>query len=182
MPANLWSVWNCKKNSRTARGFRQKTGIDFLLTSNGGNRKYAGLQVKFSKDYRPEMGAKYFERFSACGWFKLSPEKIKKSPADIWLLGVQNSERRKLSLIAIAPSKLFKLLASIQKNAKSFAVYLWITKDGRHCFEGREIKGGAKTKLLSGNIEDIKATIKTEQDFSAFLDYKTIIETKLKTA
>ncbi len=62
------------------------TGIDLLVTDLS-CKKTLSLQVKFSKDFMGnQQKSKGIEHVKSGGWWTFKRNKIKESPADLWVL------------------------------------------------------------------------------------------------
>ncbi len=138
------------------------TGVDFLLT-NQKNTKSVGVQVKMSRDYRPNVASSKFEEaLDAAGWFVFSAKKLRQSEAEIWSLVLVSRERRSRPyFLNISPLELLEKLEAIHGKKDSYHLYIWVlsrakltdvnTENGYICIEGREIKKDGKEKIASGD-------------------------------
>jgi hypothetical protein len=150
------------------------SGTDILITNSKDRSKNVGIQVKFSKDFLPEMEAAFHDNLSACGWWTLNPEKIKNSNAEIWILAPYSFVEKRVQFIIIEPKKLLERLGLIHGIVKNVNVYLWVTKSG-HCFEARGIKKNIQYEIKNG----VYSNIAIERDFSMYLNDWNIIDEKL---
>jgi len=141
------------------------TGTDLLITNAKNRAKSVGIQVKFSKDFLPQMEATFHDSLLACGWWTLNQNKIVKSNAEIWVLAAYSFLEKKIQIIIIDPRELLKRLIAIHGNKQSFNVYLWVTKDG-HCFETRGLKGLDQKKIIAGDY----SLINKSRDYTGFLN------------
>jgi len=116
------------------------TGIDFLVTDKL-NKNTVSVQVKMSKDYRPNFADSAFDKnLVAGGWFVFSHSALQDSPADIWSMILVSHERKaKPTFINIPPNELLARLIDIHGVRKSYHVYPWLFREGSHkqCIEGR---------------------------------------------
>jgi hypothetical protein len=141
------------------------TGTDLLISNSGDRSRNAGIQVKFSKDFLPEMKAIFHKNLTACGWWTLNTEKIEKSNADLWFLTPYSFMDKKISFIIIEPDKLLKKLVFLHGRPKTINTYFWITKDGK-CFETRGLKKKDQKKIIELQYDQIDVN----RDFSHFLN------------
>ena len=150
------------------------TGTDLLITNSKQRQYNAGLQVKFSKDFLPGMGATFHDNFTACGWWTLNLKKIQTSNAELWILAPYSFIDKKIHLVIIEPSTLASKLNNIHGKQATANVYLWITKDGK-CFETRGLKKSTQTELINGNYKNIEK----ERDFTEHLNAWNKIEKRI---
>lgn len=139
------------------------TGVDFLLTSQN-REKTVGVQVKMSRDYRPNVASSQFEEaLEAAGWFVFSAKKLHQSKAEIWSLVLVSRERRSRPyFVNVAPAELLKRLKIIHGENESYHLYVWVlskkklhggNKDsGYICMEGRKLKSAEKNEIVSGDF------------------------------
>ena len=140
------------------------TGIDFLITGKDRKRTVA-VQVKMSRDYRPQLPSSNFERKQiAGGWFVFTHKKLSESPADIWSLILVSREKRiKPYFVNISPSELLKRLVAIHGKHERYHLYPWVMET-RQCIEGRGLKKQDK-ELIASNEYNLGM-----RDFTSFLD------------
>lgn len=138
------------------------TGVD-LLVSDRSNRRTVSLQVKFSKDYtEPPLQ----ERVRAFGWWSdLDSERMRTSPAELWVLAFLGfGSRREPSFVVVPPKELERRLRAIHGARTSFQSYLWAMASNR-CWETRDLKRAQKEAVLSGTFDE-----SPERDFTQWLD------------
>lgn len=130
-------------------------GIDFLITKPGIDRPIS-VQVKMSRDYKPNLAVSDFEKgLMAGGWFVFSHDKLWNSPADIWsLILVSRDRSTKPVFINLAPKTLLEKLQAIHGDSKKYHLYPWFIKSGNQklCIEGRGLKKAQKEELIKGNL------------------------------
>jgi len=151
------------------------TGVDFLLTNKNDRSKNVSIQVKFSKDFLPEMNAVYHDELKACGWWTLNPEKILKSTADLWIFAPYSFANKNVEFVIIEPQELFKRFQNIHGISKSITTYLWVTKS-HQCYETR----GLKKKDLDSLVGNGPEGYDSNRDFSSFLNAWEKVNSKLK--
>ena len=159
-----WNVWIPSKD----------TGIDFLIT-NAKNTKTVSLQVKFSKDFNPTHRKDFLKpHLKAAGWWSLQADKIRNSPADLWVFVLPSFTDRQDSFILIPPAELLRRLRSIHgKSLKRIQSYLWITRK-KQCWEARGLNKVDQEKIAFNCYSD------KERDFSSFLNNWKSLEQLLK--
>ncbi len=150
------------------------TGVDFLITNKKDRSKQVSIQVKFSKDFLPEMNTIHYSKLSACGWWTLNTEKIKNSTADLWVITPYNFLNNNIEFIIIEPKELYKRLVEIHgKEKKLINTYLWVFKNNK-CIETR----GLKKKEIEEMIDNLQIE-NQNRDFSLYLNAWDQIEKKL---
>ena len=118
------------------------TGID-LLVSDRHNRRTASVQVKFGKDFLPEMAAELQGPLRACSWFTVNREKLRKSKADFWVFVLSGFKRRSPDFVVVPTAELTRRLRRSHrlKGKRVIQSYLWVTERNR-CWETRGLKDG----------------------------------------
>ena len=150
-------------------------GIDLLVT-NPDTQRMVSLQIKFSKDFTPLSKRPELKRsFKATGWWTHRRDKIRESPADLWVFVLPSFEDKDISFIVISPKELLRRLSIIHATRlATIHSYLWVTRESK-CWETRD----ATTK------DDQKAMIAgrhapVERDFSRFLNNWDLMTDRLK--
>jgi hypothetical protein len=138
-------------------------GIDLLVT-NKANTSAISFQVRFSRDYlTTHLSAEFQEPMRACGWFKLSRNKIKASTADYWVFVVLGSKKRSRDYVIPRPKELLKRLDRIHGRKKDFQVYIWVTEKKR-CWETRNLLKSKQRDIAFNTFVD------RYRDFSPYLN------------
>ncbi|MDD2468071.1 MAG: hypothetical protein PHI97_29180 [Desulfobulbus sp.] len=150
------------------------TGTDLLITNSLDRKKNAGIQVKFSKDFLPEMEATFHSSLSACGWWTLNPQKIQTSNAELWILAPYSFIERRIQFIIIEPEELSERLDLIHGKPKTMNVYLWVTKDGK-CFETRGLSKTIQKEIVNGKY----SSVDKNRDFTNHLNAWNAIESRV---
>ena len=142
------------------------TGID-LLVSDRQNRRTASLQVKFGKDFLPEMAARFRGPLRACCWFTINSDKLRASKADFWVFVLRGLERRTPDFVVVPTIELKLRLKRIHglKGKRVIQSYLWVTERNR-CWETRDLKDGKddERRIAAGVYEN------PVRDFTKFLN------------
>lgn len=141
------------------------TGVDLLVTDHS-NRNAVSLQVKFSRDYLVThvKHATLKQGLRACGWWKLTRKQIKVSRADYWVFVLIGFANRSTDFIIIKPEDLLKRLDSIHGTMQSFQTYIWVTRDGKYCWETRGLKRAEHLALVANRFTN------ASRNFSAYLN------------
>ena len=111
------------------------TGIDLLVTDRRRRRSVA-LQVKYSKDFLPHMGAEFQRRLRGRGWWTLDRDKLSGSAADFWVFVLPGFAAETEDFVIIPPTQLWRRLRAVHGAPKKLHIYLTVTESGR-CFETR---------------------------------------------
>jgi hypothetical protein len=134
-------------------------GIDFLVTKPN-REKPISVQVKMSRDYRPNAAKTALEKAQlAGGWFTFNHEKLAKSNAEIWSLILVSIDRRSNPFfINIPPQELLKRLVEVFGEQKTYRSYPWILRLDKAspalCVEGRNLRKNEKQHLARhGSVE-----------------------------
>jgi hypothetical protein len=139
------------------------TGIDLLVT-DAKNSKAVSLQAKFSKDYTAtHMKAIFANKFRAWGWWTLSSDKIRKSPAELWVFVMQSFQEKSIECIVIPPKVLLQRLRKIHGRKKLIQTYLWVT-ESKKCWETRGLGKADRILVANDSYRD------KDRDFTAYLN------------
>jgi hypothetical protein len=113
---NRFNVWIPSKD----------TGID-LLVSDCQNRRTASLQVKFGKDFLPEMASELRGPLRAVSWFAINRDKLRASKADFWVFVLRGLERRSPDFVIVPTAEFQRRLRRIHglKKKIDFATLNW---------------------------------------------------------
>ena len=152
---NRLNVWIPSKDS----------GID-LLVSDRRNRRTASLQVKFGKDFLPEMAAELQGPLRACSWFRINRDKLRESQADFWVFVVSGFKKHSPDFVVVTTAEFQRRLRLIHGfEKKMIHSYLWVTEDER-CWEARDLEDRKKDErqISEGVYEN------PDRDFTKFLN------------
>ena len=142
------------------------TGID-LLVSDRKNRRTASLQVKFGKDFLPEMAAELHGPLRACSWFTINRDRLRASEADFWVFVPTGFKRRSPDFVIVPTAEFQRRLRRIHglRGRKMIQSYLWVTERNR-CWEARDLRDGIndERRIAAGVYEN------PVRDFTKFLN------------
>ncbi|MBT3276085.1 MAG: hypothetical protein HN368_23255 [Spirochaetales bacterium] len=144
------------------------TGIDLLVT-NTSNKRTASYQVKFSKDFTPDLSDAIQSGLSVCGWWTLSTKKIAESTADYWVFINRSLNRKKQHFVVIKPSTLLKRLTDLYGTAKTLQHYFWIDNQN-NCWATRGLKKQELLLIAKGAYSN------PARDFTKHLDNWSVLE------
>ena len=131
------------------------TGIDLLVTNEQLDRTVS-LQVKFSKDFlgnKDSTNALLQTRIKAGGWWTFNFEKIKNSPADLWILVLYRFSHRDFDFVIIAPSQLLERYEKLGHRSGTIQSYVWVTESGK-CWETRGLKKAEQESIADETFND----------------------------
>jgi hypothetical protein len=138
------------------------TGVDLLVT-NPISGKYAGLQVKFSRDFYTKEDPLWGKKVKSFGWWTLDANKIKLSDADLWVFVLFNFNERNSQYIILKPKELLKRLSKIHGDLHHYRLYFMLT-DKNTCWEVRKLKKKEQTSIVDGKFKE------NRYDFTDCLD------------
>jgi len=144
-------------------------GVDLLIT-NPANKKMMGLQVKFSKDWLAtsrDWAGRIAEDLKgglkSCGWWQFGRDKLRKSPADLWILVSYGLTSESIQYVVIKPKELLKRLINLRGNIETINTYLW-TDSNNKCWETRALKKGDRLLIAKGKYSN------PDRDFTRYLN------------
>ena len=128
-------------------------GIDLLVTDEEG-QKLVSLQVKFSKDYlATNHRSVATPAIESGGWWRLDREKLRDSPADLWVMVLYQFHTRRFDFVVIPPSKLLARYDELRACSRTIQSYIWVTTQGR-CWETRGLKKAGLQEVCDGTYQD----------------------------
>lgn len=133
------------------------TGVD-LLVSDRQNRHAVSIQVKFSKDYLHTQRAPLFQKkLRAGGWWTIDRDKLRNSPADIWVFVLLGFAAQTADFVIIPTRELWHRLHSIHGSHKHKMIqsYLCVTQQNR-CWETRGLNHEELHKIAEGEYREPK--------------------------
>jgi hypothetical protein len=129
------------------------TGIDLLVTDND-NLRAVSLQVKYGKDFLPEMKAELRKSLRCLSWFTLNRAKLDKSQAQFWVFVLRGFESDDADFVVIPTTELQRRMTEIHGSDKGkFQPYFCSTKNNR-CWETRNLRTKVMLQIAEGTYED----------------------------
>jgi hypothetical protein len=150
------------------------TGIDLLVTNDQIDRT-ASIQVKFSKDFlgnKRGASALLQTKIKAGGWWTFNYEKIRNSPADLWVLVLYRFSYRDFDFVIIEPSYLLELYNRLGRRSGTIQSYVWVTESGK-CWETRGLNKTAQESIAIETFND------PNRNLSKFLNNWQPLEEKI---
>jgi hypothetical protein len=108
-------------------------GVDLLVTDSD-NHHAVSLQVKYGKDFLPEMKAELRESLRCLSWFKLDRAKLKDSPAEFWVF-VLHGFNSKVPDFVVTPTLELRQRVTELHNKGTLQIYL--CSGSNFCWETR---------------------------------------------
>jgi hypothetical protein len=142
------------------------TGID-LLVSDRRNRHTASLQVKFGKDFLPEMAADLQGLLRVYSWFTINTDKLRTSQADFWVFVLSGFKRRSPDFVVVPTTELQSRLGQIHGLKKNKIQSYLCVAESNQCWEARDLTDRKKDERLiaAGKYEE-----NPHRDFTKFLN------------
>jgi len=132
------------------------TGIDLLVTDRR-NRCTASLQVKFGKDFLPQMAGEFQEPIRVCTWFTIKSSKLRASKADFWIFVLRGFKEHSPDFVVVPTAEYRDRLSQIHglKGKRVIQSYLWVTGQNR-CWETRDLEDGKndERRIAAGVYEN----------------------------
>jgi hypothetical protein len=151
------------------------TGIDLLVT-NKTHSKAISLQVKFSKDFFGSLGNSKSEtaltKIKSGGWWTFKSDKIRNSPADLWILVLYRFTQRDYDFVIIEPEELLRRYELLKRSAEIIQSYVWVTLSKR-CWETRNLNKQQQIALANDTFTD------SVRDLTQYLNDWRKLEEKL---
>ena len=151
------------------------TGIDLLVTDKK-NLKTLSIQVKFSKDFLGSVGKSTSEavatKVKSGGWWTFRQDKIKESPADLWILVLYRFTEKDCDFVIIEPQEILKRFHQLGKDTSMIQSYIWVTTEDK-CWETRGLNKSDQDAIAKCEYSD------SVRDLSCYLNNWKIVEQKL---
>ncbi len=142
------------------------TGIDLLVTDSS-NQHAVSLQVKYGKDFLPEMKKPDLRRSLRCrSWFTLNRTKLNKSQAQFWVFVLRGFESDAPDFVVIPKTELQQRMKGKHTSERgTLQIYLCSTKEKKNrCWEMRDIRREAERQIAEGTYKD------PVRDFTKYLN------------
>ncbi|SRR6266581_5040921 len=129
------------------------TGVDLMLSDPKG-RSTVSIQVKFSKDFLPDMKPEFRDPLRVCSYFTINRHKRSPSQADFWVFVLRGFKSHSNDFVIVPTGELRWRLSRIHKSkAKIIHSYLWVTESKR-CWEARGLKVADRRKIAKDLYKD----------------------------
>jgi hypothetical protein len=141
------------------------TGIDLLVTDSD-NLHAVSLQVKYGKDFLPEMKAELRRSLRCVSWFTLNRTKLDRSKAQFWVFVLRGFESDASDFVVTPTAELQRRMRKIHSSDRgALQSYFCSTKNNR-CWETRGLRLNVKRQIAGGTYEN------RDRDFTEYLNEK----------
>jgi hypothetical protein len=141
------------------------TGIDLLVTDSG-NTYATSLQVKYGKDFLPEMKAELRSSLRCFSWFALNMAKLAASRAEFWVFVLQGFKSDNPDFIVIPTVELRRRLTEIHSSDSGRLQIYFCSTEANRCWEARGLGNADKIAIASGTFDNAAL------DFTEYLNEK----------
>ena len=117
-------------------------GIDLLVAHRRKRLPPLGIQVKFSRGFNDRH--KTPDEFLTRGWYTLNPQKVRESPADLWVFAILTL-RHEAYYVVIPHRELRKRVP--RRSPGPWHVYITVYKEDR-CYDTRGLKNTQVRRIL----------------------------------
>ena len=122
------------------------TGIDLLVTDSD-NLHAVSLQVKYGKDFLPEMKAELRSSLRCVSWFTLNRAKLEASQAEFWVFVLHGFKSDEPDFVVIPTAELQRRMTEIHgSDTGKLQSYLCSTETNQ-CWETRRLGSDDRCRL-----------------------------------
>jgi hypothetical protein len=140
-------------------------GIDLLVTDSD-NLRAVSVQVKYGKDFLPEMKAELRSLLRCVSWFALNRAMLDKSPAQFWVFVLHGFNSDDPDFVVIPKAEPQRRMTGIHGSGRgALQSYFCSTKKNR-CWETRGLRNNVMLQIAKGTYED------RARDFTEYLNEK----------
>jgi hypothetical protein len=141
------------------------TGIDLLVTDSD-NLHAVSLQVKYGKDFLPEMKAELRHKLRCISWFTLNRTKLDESKAQFWVFVLRGFESDASDFVVTPTAELQRRMRKIHSSdGGMIQSYFCSTKDDL-CWEPRGLRLNEYRRIAEGTYEN------PDRNFTEYLNEK----------
>ncbi len=128
-------------------------GIDLLVTDSD-NLRAVSLQVKYGKDFLPEMKAELRSSLRCVSWFTLNRAKLEASPAEFWVFVLQGFKSDEPDFVVIPTAELRSRMTEIHgSDSEKFQSYFCSTEYNQ-CWETRRLRADDMMQIANGTFKN----------------------------
>jgi hypothetical protein len=128
-------------------------GIDLLVTDSD-NLRAVSLQVKYGKDFLPEMKAELRSSLRCISWFTLNSAKLEASRAEFWVFVLQGFKSDEPDFVVIPTAALRRRMTEIHgSDCGKFHSYFCSTENN-HCWETRKLRTVDMIQIANGTFNN----------------------------
>lgn len=138
-------------------------GVNLLVTDRD-NVHAVSLQVKYGKDFRPEMKAEQRDSLRCASWFTLNWKKVDTSQAQFWVFVLHGFKSDEPDFVVIPTSELQLRMKKIHGHDTVTLQSYFSSTTNNQCWETRDIG-------IDGNRQIAKSTYECpDRDFTDYLN------------
>jgi hypothetical protein len=127
-------------------------GIDLLVTDSD-NLHAVSLQVKYGKDFLPEMKAELRRSLRCFSWFTLNRVKLDQSQAQFWVFVLRGFESNVADFVVIPTAELKRRMRRTRgSDSGNLQSYFCSTKKNQ-CWETRGLRTDDMMQIANGTFK-----------------------------
>jgi hypothetical protein len=138
-------------------------GVDLLVTDRD-NHHAVSLQVKYGKDFLPEMKAELRKSLRCFSWFALNMAKLTASPAEFWVFVLQGFKSDAPDFVVIPTAELRRRMIEIHGSDAGTLQSYFCSTEASQCWEARGLGNADKMRIAEGTYEN------RARDFTKYLN------------
>ena len=139
------------------------TGIDLLVTDSH-NLRAVSLQVKYGKDFLPEMKAELRRSLRCVSWFTLNRAKLHTSQAEFWVFVLRGFESDASDFVVIPTAELQRRMTEIHGSESAKLQSYFCSTENNQCWETRGLGNRVMLQIAKGTYEN------PVRDFTEYLN------------
>jgi hypothetical protein len=128
-------------------------GIDLLVTDSD-NLHAVSLQVKYGKDFLPEMKAELRRSLRCFSWFTLNRPKLEASPAEFWVFVLQGFKSDDPDFVVIPTPELQRRMTEIHGSDSGKLQSYFCSTETNQCWETRGLGSADKMRIAEGTYKN----------------------------
>jgi hypothetical protein len=140
-------------------------GIDLLVTDSH-NLRAVSLQVKYGKDFLPEMKAEMRKSLRCFSWFALNMAKLKESTAEFWVFVLHGFKSDAPDFIVIPTAELQRRMTGFHGSDSGNHQSYFCSTETNQCWEARGLGSADKMQIAEGTFKN------PVRDFTEYLNEK----------
>ncbi|MDP2998610.1 MAG: hypothetical protein Q8N47_14080 [Bryobacterales bacterium] len=138
-------------------------GIDLLVTDSD-NLHAVSLQVKYGKDFLPEMKAELRSPLRCVSWFTLNRAKLDTSQAQFWVFVLQGFKSDAPDFVVIPTAEVQRRMTEIHGSDGGKLQSYFCSTENNQCWETRRLRADDMKQIANGTFED------PARDFTKYLN------------
>ena len=138
-------------------------GVDLLVTDSE-NLGAVSLQVKYGKDFLPEMKAELRKSLRCFSWFTLNMAKLAASPAEFWVFVPPGFKSDNPDFVVIPTVELQRRMTEIHGSDSGTLQSYFCSTETDRCWEARGLGSTDKMQIADGTFKN------PARDFTKYLN------------